>query len=195
MRSKILVTAFLFLIVASLIGCSNSEVKEETENTEVDGRIMKEELDNIYDMLQNANSLCDDLGKTYINSWSVEEGTKKYVVFMAFFSENARDEYIKTHNVKNYKEYIDTLNDVWKTRDSINNLMPELKTALKQLDNVPDEYIEYYNSVKELYICVDAYYNLVINFPEGYSLTSYSKAISEHGVEYQKLVSAIELEK
>lgn len=194
---KFILLLFTISVCCQISACNKniaSEAIQSTESTPETEQTLsideqKGELDSIYQEIDEANNYCDELSKLVYSYWD-------YDGYEAFFDHDIFLERDKKYNTnKDYRSgsFYGDANTCYQYRDEVSKNMEDAHQRLKDLE-VPENLKGYYESVKKLYLNVDAYYSFASDFPEGYSKMTYSQTFSKHQSEYDSLVSELKFE-
>lgn len=132
---------------------SNSELNTHT--------LTKEELNSIADYLEDAEEYASSIASTLLNKWTTDS-------YFAYFFDESK---FKSSSV--FSEKTDYVN-VHKYRAQAEQALQEVKELIGANGNG-----DAYSAAKNLYLAVNNYLSLVSEYPEGYSLVTYSAAVSD----------------
>jgi len=168
---------------------TSKEKETITESSNLSEDEQKAELNAIYQEIDEANKYCNDLAKLLYDYWDNRE-------YEAFFDHSVfleRDKKYNTYGNYNSGSFYGDAKTCYEYRDKIEKNMEDARQRLKELE-VSESVQGYYDSVKKLYLNVDAYHSFASDFPEGYSKITYSQTFSKHQSEYDSLISELKFE-
>lgn len=160
---KLLAVVLCMIIVLSLGACGTSASTVE-------------ELEKMQAKLSDAFYACDDFVGIVASNWDK--------ISPPWFDTAEPQDYMKDYYLPMYKAVSARVN----LKNSLKNINSEFKLITPSKDNQ-----EYYDSLKELYLCVDSYYKFVAEYPADYSYNDYLDKTKEFKSKFNEIESEISL--
>jgi len=164
---KIIAFLCVMFLLTSFVACGNDSSSKTTIG----------DLEKMQEKMLEAKYLCDAKVDVILDLWDKDQDD-----FECLFN----DEHI------GYSGWTREINKGREKNTQLKELMEEISSDIKAV-NPADDAKEYYDALKELYLCVDSYHKFVTKFPDGYSYNTFLEKINEYTSEYDDIESEIDL--
>lgn len=192
MRKKGLIVSIIGIVIMTLIGCGDTStnndnevdthLKEELEAEKDNEEVIKGKLDELYKNILDMNEKSQYIVDNVFRYWDTDGAW----TFEGLFD--------KSYGASAKQSWKDMRDNVFLYRENIAEYQSSINKDFKAIE-VTEKLEDYKKALGDLYVEVNAFATIAVEYPEGYNKISYSQMINEHKTNFEKLRSVVELNK